>query len=429
TGVPADTSATLRWTLTNTNNSNCTDYDDVVLTNNANPTCSAYADNPLACEGAAIQLHVSGAGGNGGPYTFVWSGADASYFSSTTSSDPTFNAPIGIYNLSVEVTETSTGCKNTCPVQVEVYNCTPNCETGFAVKTEVSGDYTVVDEDYSSCFRNDGFRRWGWVNAITAADKGTAVEFDFYAGAGRCDLSKGTNTGKVIVHYGDGATVTIDGSDHVVGPDEVVVTYELSPGFVMSEAHVYIGCDPYPTTNSGNTTVAPGQYSFNGGDLGYIQSYSTPVLEDVFGDFYVIVHGVVCESDIPDGCTPYPASPEEGGIFDPEETTEEHFDLNCSVDTGGWGRTVDFTAYPVPFENEVNIKYMFEYDTDVKIQVFDIKGALVRESVNENYVKGKVFTSKIDLSRTDNQMYFVRLTTDKGTVVKKIISSSNLSRD
>ena len=392
----------------------CDGSDTASLTVNPLPSCSAYADNPLACEGAAIQLHVSGSLGNGGPYTFVWSGADASYFSSTTSPDPTFNAPIGIYNLSVTVTETSTGCTSMCYVSVEVYNCTPNCETGFAVKTEVDGDYTVVDEDYSSCFRNDGFRRWGWVNRIPASDQGSTVEFNLYAGAGRCDLSKGTNTGTVTVEYNNDGTVQ--------------VCYNLYPGFVMSEAHVYIGCEPYPTTNSGNPTVAPGQYSFNGGDLGYIQNYCTPVLEDVSGDFYVIVHAVVCESDIPEGCTPYPASQEEGGIFD-GYTVDELPVVGCDVDTEGWGRSVDFTAYPVPFENEVNIKYMFDYDTDVKIEVFDIKGALIRESLNQNYIKDKVFTTKIDLSRTDNQMYFVRLTTDKGTVVKKIISSSNLSRE
>ena len=51
---------------------------------------------------------------------------------------------------------------------------------------------------------------------------------------------------------------------------------------------------------------------------------------------------------------------------------------------------------------------------------------------DSNYKQlNKIYNSYVfsDLSRTDNQMYFVRLTTSKGTLVKKIISSSNLSRE
>ncbi|MCR8667725.1 T9SS type A sorting domain-containing protein [Aestuariibaculum sp. M13] len=401
---------------------NCYDEESFLITINPTPSCNAYADNVMACVGAPITLHVIGSGGIGeddqSTYSFVWSGVGSEYLDDATSANPTLlgTAPEGIYNLTVTVYDESsqdTRCSSTCNVQVEVYNCTPNCETGFAVKTEVSGDYTVVDEDYSSCFRNDGFNRWGWVNRIPASAQGGApVEFDLYAGAGRCDLSKGTNTGTVTVEYNNDGTVQ--------------VCYNLKPGYVMSEAHVYIGCEPYPKTNKGANTVAPGQYSFNGGDLGYIQNYCTPVLENVSGDFYVIVHAVVCESYIPEGCTPYPASPEEGGIFD-TDTSNGLPVVGCDVDTDGWGKVGDtkvtFTAYPVPFEEEVTVSYKFEYDTNVKIDVYDLKGAVVKKAVNNNYRKGTVDNTKLDLSRFDDQMFFVRLTTNKGTLVKKVVSS------
>jgi hypothetical protein len=397
----------------------CDGDDSGTLTVYPNPTCNAYADNPLACEGAAIQLHVAGAGGNGGPYTYVWSGADASYFSSTTSADPTFNAPIGVYNLTVTVTETSTGCTSTCPVSVEVYDCVPDCETGFAVMTEDVGGYDTVDDGVSSCFRNDGFRRWGWTNSVNTSD--LPLSFSLYAGAGRCDLSKGDYTGTVDVTYEDR---TDDSQDNPL----VYITYNMATDYVISEAHVYIGCDPYPSkSNSDEYTVAPGQYTYNAGDLGYIQnSFGTPgFIAD--GDFYFIAHAVVCETDIPDGLW-LPGSPNEDGMFDVLDPNEP-FTTTCDDNTGGWGRTADFTAYPVPFENEVNIGYKFEYDTDIRIDVYDIKGTLVRQVENNSYIKGTYDKTTIDLSRTDNQMYFVRLTTSEGTVVKKIISSSNLSRD
>jgi hypothetical protein len=91
-------------------------------------------------------------------------------------------------------------------------------------------------------------------------------------------------------------------------------------------------------------------------------------------------------------------------------------------------KSVDFKAYPVPFVDEVSVSYTFDYDTDVKIDVYDMKGALVRQAVDGSYAKGTVGTTKIDLSRTDNQMYFVRVTTKEGTLVKRVISTSNLTR-
>ena len=95
----------------------------------------------------------------------------------------------------------------------------------------------------------------------------------------------------------------------------------------------------------------------------------------------------------------------------------------CGVDTGGWSKA-EFTAYPVPFDKEVNIKYLFEYDTNVKIEVFDIKGTLIKTDINNSYTRGTQGKTTLDLSKAANQLFFVRLTTSKGTVVKKIVSSS-----
>ncbi|WP_156115561.1 T9SS type A sorting domain-containing protein [Psychroserpens sp. Hel_I_66] len=84
---------------------------------------------------------------------------------------------------------------------------------------------------------------------------------------------------------------------------------------------------------------------------------------------------------------------------------------------------VDFTAYPVPFDNEVNIAYTFEFDTDVTIELFDTKGLQVFSETNKNYVTGSNGTSTFDLSRYSSQMFYVKLTTSQGSVTKKIVSS------
>ena len=88
---------------------------------------------------------------------------------------------------------------------------------------------------------------------------------ELWAGAGRCDTSKGTLAGKVEVIYNGGLIVN-------VLPD---------PGVTVKEEHVYAGSDELPQVKRGKrteSTVAPGQY--------YIE-------KNLKGDIYVIVHTVV----------------------------------------------------------------------------------------------------------------------------------------
>jgi hypothetical protein len=150
-----------------------------------------------------------------------------------------------------------------------------NCETAFGVFTD---DGSTVGDD-SRCFREDGFSRWGWTNSISPNAPGSPYTLQLYAGAGKCDLSKGTHVGTATVDYSGGY---------------VTVNYNITtPGYAMSEAHVYIGCEPYPTKNGVNT-VAPGQYNFNPGGLDHVYNYQVVPIE-ASGELYVIVHAVVCE--------------------------------------------------------------------------------------------------------------------------------------
>ncbi|WP_370480355.1 HYR-like domain-containing protein, partial [Tamlana flava] len=269
-----------------------------------------------------------------------------------------------------------------------------NCETAFA-RADVG----------AQCFIPD-FKRWGWTNYFEC--EGT-YEMPLYAGAAQCDVSKGAHVGNVTVEYIDGM---------------VTVTYgDLAPGYVMTEAHVYIGCEPYPQKN-GSDTVAPGQYPFNPSGIGTVQNYSVKVT-DISGPIYVIAHAVTCE--IVCMC-----SPEESDLLSENEGGMVSFEGGFDCPGGSCEpeelvqqtNTVDFKAYPVPFESEVTLQYTFEYDTDVKVEVFDIKGALIRSSEDSNYTKDSIGTMKLDLSGTDNQMFFVRLTTKEGTLIKKIVSST-----
>ena len=85
---------------------------------------------------------------------------------------------------------------------------------------------------------------------------------------------------------------------------------------------------------------------------------------------------------------------------------------------------LDFTAYPVPFDREVTIKYNFEFETHVSIDVYDTKGLLVLSETNNNYRAGSDASVRLDLSNGADQLFYVTVTTSQGSVTKKIVSSS-----
>ncbi len=138
--------------------------------------------------------------------------------------------------------------KETCNVEV------PVCDTGFG-----------YDANKSKCFIDiQGLKgnRWGWVLGPLTAD-GNYV-FPVYAGAGQCDLLKGTNVGT--------ATVNINNS-------MVSVSFNIDPGYEFPEWHFNVSCSQTPTT------TAPGQYNCNNGSC----QVTCP------DGIYVIIHTVTCK--------------------------------------------------------------------------------------------------------------------------------------
>ncbi len=118
--------------------------------------------------------------------------------------------------------------------------------------------------------------RWGWSNGTLTPGTYT---FTLWQGAGQCDTSKGTNVGTVTVTYIGAPTKT------------VTVTYNLTGGHRMSEAHVYVGTDILPKKN-GKYTVAPGQYP-QGATFNPTVTTATFTFTNVMGNIYVIAHAAV----------------------------------------------------------------------------------------------------------------------------------------
>jgi len=85
--------------------------------------------------------------------------------------------------------------------------------------------------------------------------------------------------------------------------------------------------------------------------------------------------------------------------------------------------TTSFDAYPVPFKDQLTIKYNFDYKSDVKIEVFNSKGILVYSMIDTGSYLGKEVTITINTTLEQQQVYYVRLTTSQGSTVKSVMSS------
>lgn len=148
------------------------------------------------------------------------------------------------------------------------------CETSFAF----GGDDIAtcfIGADFNGDLKDDGFKRWGWSNGPLSA--GTSVVWPVYAGAGQCDLGKGTHIGDLAVSY-DGATATVE--------------FSRVGDYALAEEHLYVGNEPLPRDVNNEYTVAPGQYPVNI-ELGDA-THTLNTVDGLSGEIYVVYHGVVC---------------------------------------------------------------------------------------------------------------------------------------
>jgi hypothetical protein len=158
--------------------------------------------------------------------------------------------------------------QNTCytfEVSITI-DCTTcgKCDTAYA-----------YSEEYATCFLDCGFSNWGWTNGPLGPGY---YEFELWAGAAGCDISKGTLVGWLSVDY-DGSTA--------------IVTYNLYEGNYMTATHLYVGSDRLPKNKNGKETVAPGQYPYAHAPLDDVTTDSYTVT-GLSGNIYIVAHADVC---------------------------------------------------------------------------------------------------------------------------------------
>jgi hypothetical protein len=71
------------------------------------------------------------------------------------------------------------------------------------------------------------------------------------------------------------------------------------------------------------------------------------------------------------------------------------------------------------------VKYNFEKVEEVTIEIFDIRGVLLQTIKDTDSYKEKELKINLDFLRKTNQVYFVRVSSDNGSEVKKIVSARN----
>ncbi|MCD4663991.1 MAG: hypothetical protein K8R68_01895 [Bacteroidales bacterium] len=141
--------------------------------------------------------------------------------------------------------------------------CAPvtECETAYA-----------YGDNFATCFLDIpdiNSNNWGWSNGPISDP--SSYSWDIYAGAGQCDITKGTWVGTLDVDYSGGIAT---------------VTYNIDPNFTLDETHLYVGSEILARNKKGQFTTAPGQFPYSGET-----SYT---IDGLTGDIYVVAHSVVC---------------------------------------------------------------------------------------------------------------------------------------
>jgi len=144
-------------------------------------------------------------------------------------------------------------------------------ETAWAYASTPGGS---VDSNISTEFcGNSDFQgnNWGWTNGTFEDD--VSGTFDVIAGAGKCDLTKGTMVGTFEFTYANGV---------------LNYTLNLSVDNDFSELQIHAGNELLPMKN-GKYTTAPGQLGYSKDIVGGM-GQTTGQITDLSGDIYIAVH-------------------------------------------------------------------------------------------------------------------------------------------
>jgi len=275
----------------------------------------------------------------------------------------------GEYLISYTFQSEENGCEGSDSITIQVIDCCEN-ETSFA-----------YNNDYSTCFSeiDSSIIRWGWSNGPLSI--GSNYTFDLIAGAGRCRVSNGELVGEVSLNYNSSGDLVVT---YFMDEAQAPMFYELGT------VHVYIGCSQMPES------VAPGQMPYHASSNDGASVQLIIPQEDLdCNSFYFIAHAEV-------------------SVCNSEDSIE------LSIPEANSSNLI--MAYPLPFRDSITIKYKFNFDTDVNLELIDIQGRILATSFNGNYPNGHIYETKVAVPSKGSQLVFLKVTTSRGSTIKKLVS-------
>jgi hypothetical protein len=267
-------------------------------------------------------------------------------------------------------------------IKITVEPCIINCETAFGRLENEEG------ESMGECFIPK-FDRWGWTNWIEESEE--AYVLPIYAGAAQCDVTNGWGmVGTATIKYYDG---------------KMVVTYEMLPGYSMSEVHVYVGCGMYPKLKSGKVTVAPGQFTYNAMMLDRAGEY-TVTFTDVQGPVWVIAHAVVCDIK---------------GKTTGEGEYAKAIDCRPKSAAIAGLEATDLRVYPNPFSTKVNFEFVSGRNAQARLEIYNGIGQKITTLMERAVEAGVLNRVEYQPQNVISGVLFYRLTLDDDVINGKLL--------
>ena len=77
-------------------------------------------------------------------------------------------------------------------------------------------------------------------------------------------------------------------------------------------------------------------------------------------------------------------------------------------------------VYPNPFRDQIHIEYSLAEESKVRLEVFDVLGKVI-EILDEQVLNPGNYSTKWDASSQSEGTYFLKLTTEESSAMRKII--------
>ncbi|TGD56995.1 HYR domain-containing protein [Flavobacterium humi] len=155
---------------------------------------------------------------------------------------------------------------------------------------------------------------------------------------------------------------------------------------------------------------------YSGADL--VSTYTFASYTKVGAGQFVLADGTTGTIDAVSGCKDDTPLPGDCQLPSTQHPVAETSDTPSVFDPAA------FTVFPVPFKDVINIRYQFDYKTNVTIQIFDIRGSLLQTVDDNNAYLDKEVSITPRFNMGEGQLFFVKIITNKGVSTQKIVSQN-----